>query len=92
MLKGQWISLVLDLCCFNFIENQILCIFLLLASRVITDQTELRKIKCMEKTGISITRELMWWWGVRLATVQQLLEVLSELQFYRAAKTITDCE
>nr|XP_056708751.1 interleukin-1 receptor-associated kinase-like 2 [Euleptes europaea] len=60
------------------------------ASRVITDQTELRKIKCMEKTGISITRELMWWWGVRLATVQQLLELLSELQFYRAAKIIAD--
>ncbi|XP_015280713.1 PREDICTED: interleukin-1 receptor-associated kinase-like 2 [Gekko japonicus] len=60
------------------------------ASNVITDQTELRKIKCLEKTGISITRELMWWWGVRLATVQQLLELLSELQFYRAAKTIAD--
>ncbi|XP_077181401.1 interleukin-1 receptor-associated kinase-like 2 isoform X2 [Paroedura picta] len=44
----------------------------------------------MEKTGISITRELMWWWGVRLATVQQLLELLSELQFYRAAKIIAD--
>ncbi|XP_060095623.1 interleukin-1 receptor-associated kinase-like 2 [Heteronotia binoei] len=60
------------------------------ASSVITDQTELRKIKCMEKTGISITRELMWWWGVRLATVQQLLELLRELQFYRAAKIIAD--
>ncbi|KAL8212648.1 UNVERIFIED_CONTAM: hypothetical protein K2H54_054209 [Gekko kuhli] len=60
------------------------------ASHVITDQTELRKIKCLEKTGISITRELMWWWGVRLATVQQLLELLSELQFYRAARTIAD--
>ncbi|XP_054832135.1 interleukin-1 receptor-associated kinase-like 2 [Eublepharis macularius] len=60
------------------------------ASHVITDQTELRKIKCMEKTGISITGELMWWWGVRLATVQQLLKLLSELQFYRAAKIIAD--
>uniref|UniRef100_A0A452IU91 Interleukin-1 receptor-associated kinase-like 2 n=1 Tax=Gopherus agassizii TaxID=38772 RepID=A0A452IU91_9SAUR len=60
------------------------------ASFVITDQTELRKIKCMEKTGISITRELMWWWGVRLATVQQLLELLQALQLYRAAQVILD--
>ncbi|XP_038266907.1 interleukin-1 receptor-associated kinase-like 2 isoform X1 [Dermochelys coriacea] len=60
------------------------------ASYVITDQTELRKIKCMEKTGISITRELMWWWGVRLATVQQLLELLQGLQLYQAAKVILD--
>ncbi|NWI05391.1 IRAK2 protein, partial [Tichodroma muraria] len=60
------------------------------ASHVITDQTELRKIKCMEKTGISITRELMWWWGVRLATVQQLLDLLQGLQLYRAAQVILD--
>uniref|UniRef100_A0A672VCD8 Interleukin-1 receptor-associated kinase-like 2 n=1 Tax=Strigops habroptila TaxID=2489341 RepID=A0A672VCD8_STRHB len=60
------------------------------ASYVITDQTELRKIKCMEKTGISITRELMWWWGVRLATVPQLLDLLRGLQLYRAAQVILD--
>ncbi|KAF1532023.1 Interleukin-1 receptor-associated kinase-like 2, partial [Eudyptes sclateri] len=60
------------------------------ASYVITDQTELRKIKCMEKTGISVTRELMWWWGVRLATVQQLLDLLQGLQLYRAARVILD--
>ncbi|NWX38317.1 IRAK2 protein, partial [Notiomystis cincta] len=60
------------------------------ASYVITDQTELRKIKCLEKTGISITRELMWWWGVRLATVQQLLDLLQGLQLYRAAQVILD--
>uniref|UniRef100_A0A8D0HEX8 Interleukin-1 receptor-associated kinase-like 2 n=1 Tax=Sphenodon punctatus TaxID=8508 RepID=A0A8D0HEX8_SPHPU len=60
------------------------------ASYVIIDQTELRKIKCMEKTGISITRELMWWWGVRLATVEQLLELLQKLQLFRAAQVILD--
>ncbi|XP_025955447.2 interleukin-1 receptor-associated kinase-like 2 isoform X2 [Dromaius novaehollandiae] len=60
------------------------------ASYVITDQTELRKIKCLEKTGISVTRELMWWWGVRLATVQQLLDLLQGLQLYRAAQVILD--
>ncbi|OXB81579.1 UNVERIFIED_CONTAM: hypothetical protein H355_008427 [Colinus virginianus] len=60
------------------------------ASYVITDQTELRKIKCMERTGISITRELMWWWGVRMATVRQLLDLLQALQLYRAAQVILD--
>ncbi|KAJ7316957.1 hypothetical protein JRQ81_003119 [Phrynocephalus forsythii] len=60
------------------------------ASYVITDQTELRKIKCMEKAGISITRELMWWWGMRLATTQQLLELLQELQLYQAAQVIDE--
>ncbi|XP_066474238.1 interleukin-1 receptor-associated kinase-like 2 isoform X2 [Tiliqua scincoides] len=60
------------------------------ASYVITDQTELRKIKCLEKTGISITRELMWWWGVRLATVQQLLDLLQNQKLYRAAQVIAD--
>ncbi|XP_067319594.1 interleukin-1 receptor-associated kinase-like 2 isoform X2 [Anolis sagrei] len=60
------------------------------ASHVITDQTELRKIKCMEKAGISRTRELMWWWGVRLATVQELLDLLQNLQLYRAAQVIAN--
>ncbi|XP_068013840.1 interleukin-1 receptor-associated kinase-like 2 [Melanerpes formicivorus] len=60
------------------------------ASYVIPDQTELRKIKCLERTGISVTRELMWWWGVRLATVQQLLDLLQGLQLYRAAQVILD--
>ncbi|KAM6062346.1 interleukin-1 receptor-associated kinase-like 2 [Chlamydotis macqueenii] len=66
------------------------CDWMRFASYVITDQTELRKIKCMEKTGISVTRELMWWWGVRLATVQQLLDLLQGLQLYRAAQVILD--
>ncbi|NWR90826.1 IRAK2 protein, partial [Furnarius figulus] len=66
------------------------CEWMRFASYVITDQTELRKIKCLEKTGISITRELMWWWGVRLATVQQLLDLLQGLQLYRAAQVILD--
>ncbi|NXA89655.1 IRAK2 protein, partial [Melanocharis versteri] len=66
------------------------CDWMRFASFVISDQTELRKIKCMEKTGISITRELMWWWGVRLATVQQLLDLLQQLQLYQAARVILD--
>ncbi|XP_043832360.1 interleukin-1 receptor-associated kinase-like 2 [Dromiciops gliroides] len=61
------------------------------ASYVITDQTQLRKIKSMERIqGVSITRELLWWWGMRQATVQQLLDLLHRLQLYRAAQVILD--
>lgn len=84
------LAFLFALACFLYLFKQIH--YLPLASYVITDQTELRKIKCMEKTGISITRELMWWWGVRLATVQQLLDLLQGLQLYRAAQVILDCE
>ncbi|XP_039087354.1 interleukin-1 receptor-associated kinase-like 2 [Hyaena hyaena] len=56
------------------------------ASYVITDLTQLRKIKSMERVqGVSITRELLWWWGMRQATVQQLVDLLCRLQLYRAA-------
>uniref|UniRef100_A0A8C3YVC7 Interleukin-1 receptor-associated kinase-like 2 n=1 Tax=Catagonus wagneri TaxID=51154 RepID=A0A8C3YVC7_9CETA len=59
------------------------------ASYVITDLTQLRKIKSMERAqGVSITRELLWWWGMRQATVQQLLDLLCHLELYRAAQII----
>ncbi|XP_039742660.1 interleukin-1 receptor-associated kinase-like 2 [Pteropus medius] len=59
------------------------------ASFVITDLTQLRKIKSMERVqGVSITRELLWWWGMRQATVQQLLDLLCHLELYRAAQII----
>ncbi|XP_023594235.1 interleukin-1 receptor-associated kinase-like 2 [Trichechus manatus latirostris] len=59
------------------------------ASYVITDLTQLRKIKSMERVqGVSITRELLWWWGMRQATVQQLVDLLHRLQLYRAAQII----
>uniref|UniRef100_A0A5F8GZ37 Interleukin-1 receptor-associated kinase-like 2 n=1 Tax=Monodelphis domestica TaxID=13616 RepID=A0A5F8GZ37_MONDO len=61
------------------------------ASYVMTDQTQLRKIKSMERIqGVSITRELLWWWGMRQATVQQLLDLLYRLELYRAAQVILD--
>ncbi|XP_068940081.1 interleukin-1 receptor-associated kinase-like 2 isoform X2 [Petaurus breviceps papuanus] len=60
-------------------------------SYVMTDQTQLRKIKSMERIqGVSVTRELLWWWGMRQATVQQLLDLLYRLQLYRAAQVILD--
>ncbi|XP_073889063.1 interleukin-1 receptor-associated kinase-like 2 isoform X7 [Macaca fascicularis] len=59
------------------------------ASYVITDLTQLRKIKSMERVqGVSITRELLWWWGMRQATVQQLVDLLCHLELYRAAQII----
>nr|XP_055116510.1 interleukin-1 receptor-associated kinase-like 2 isoform X2 [Symphalangus syndactylus] len=38
--------------------------------------------------GVSITRELLWWWGMRQATVQQLVDLLCRLELYRAAQII----
>ncbi|KAM5130136.1 interleukin-1 receptor-associated kinase-like 2 isoform 1-T1 [Callospermophilus lateralis] len=59
------------------------------ASKVIPDLTQLRKIKSMERVqGVSITRELLWWWGMRQATVQQLVDLLCRLELYRAAQIV----
>ncbi|XP_075406578.1 von Hippel-Lindau disease tumor suppressor isoform X2 [Tenrec ecaudatus] len=59
------------------------------ASYVITDLTQLRKIKSMERVqGVSITRELLWWWAMRQATVRQLVDLLRSLQLYRAAQIV----
>ncbi|KAK1161532.1 interleukin-1 receptor-associated kinase-like 2 [Acipenser oxyrinchus oxyrinchus] len=59
------------------------------ASCIVCDQTELRIIQSVEKTGRSRTRELLWWWGVRTGSVQQLLEILYQLELYRPAKLLT---
>lgn len=60
---------------------------------MITDLTQLRKIKSMERVqGVSITRELLWWWGMRQATVQQLVDLLGRLQLHRAAQIVLNCE
>lgn len=63
------------------------------ASYVIPDLTQLRKIKSMERVqGVSITRELLWWWSMRQATVQQLVDLLCHLELYRAAQIVLSCE
>lgn len=63
------------------------------ASYVITDLTQLRKIKSMERVqGVSITRELLWWWSMRQATVQQLVDLLCHVELYRAAQIVLSCE
>ncbi|MGH0132524.1 UNVERIFIED_CONTAM: hypothetical protein FKN15_055895 [Acipenser sinensis] len=59
------------------------------SSCIVCDQTELRIIQSVEKTGRSRTRELLWWWGVRAGSVQQLLEILYQLELYRPAKLLT---
>ncbi|KAM4821065.1 interleukin-1 receptor-associated kinase-like 2 isoform 2-T2 [Thomomys bottae] len=59
------------------------------ASLVVTDVTQLRQLRSLERVqGTSITRELLWWWGMRQATVQQLLDLLCRLQLYRAASIV----
>ncbi|XP_069875201.1 interleukin-1 receptor-associated kinase-like 2 isoform X1 [Dipodomys merriami] len=59
------------------------------ASLVVTDVTQLRQLRSLERVqGTSITRELLWWWGMRQATVQQLLDLLCHLQLYRAASIV----
>ncbi|XP_055985683.1 interleukin-1 receptor-associated kinase-like 2 [Sorex fumeus] len=61
------------------------------ASYVITDLTQLRRIKSLERVqGVSVTRELLWWWGTRQATVQDLLDLLHRLELYRAAQIVLD--
>ncbi|MEE6502016.1 hypothetical protein FKM82_004385 [Ascaphus truei] len=54
------------------------------ASCVISDQTDLRSIRSVGKMGTSVTRELLWSWGQRLATLQDLTHLLQDLQLYRA--------
>ncbi|GCB60816.1 hypothetical protein scyTo_0012804 [Scyliorhinus torazame] len=57
-------------------------------SHIIADQTELRKIESLGGNHNSRTRELMWAWGMKQATVQQLLHILNEMQLYRAMHII----
>ncbi|XP_078059266.1 interleukin-1 receptor-associated kinase-like 2 isoform X2 [Mustelus asterias] len=61
-------------------------------SRIIADQTELRKIESLGGNRNSRTRELMWAWGMKQATVQQLLHILNEMQLYRAVDIILSWE
>uniref|UniRef100_UPI00398F39D9 interleukin-1 receptor-associated kinase-like 2 isoform X2 n=1 Tax=Pristiophorus japonicus TaxID=55135 RepID=UPI00398F39D9 len=57
-------------------------------SRIIADQTELRKIASPGGNYNSRTQELMWTWGMKQGTVQQLLHILNEMQLYRAVDII----
>ncbi|OCT85763.1 interleukin 1 receptor associated kinase 2 L homeolog isoform X1 [Xenopus laevis] len=54
------------------------------ASSVIDDQTVLRRIRSYERTGVSVTGELMWSWGQKLPTLQELVDRLQKLELYRA--------
>ncbi|XP_067855069.1 interleukin-1 receptor-associated kinase-like 2 isoform X2 [Heptranchias perlo] len=57
-------------------------------SCIIANQTELRNIESLGGNYYSKTRELMWAWGMKQATVQQLLHILNELELYRAVSII----
>uniref|UniRef100_A0A8C5QBJ7 von Hippel-Lindau disease tumor suppressor n=1 Tax=Leptobrachium leishanense TaxID=445787 RepID=A0A8C5QBJ7_9ANUR len=54
------------------------------ASQVISDTMTLRRIHLLQRTGVSITRELIWSWGQRKATMKDLVTLLQDLKLYRA--------
>ncbi|XP_063282395.1 interleukin-1 receptor-associated kinase-like 2 [Pelobates fuscus] len=54
------------------------------ASHIISDTLALRRIHLLQRTGISITRELLWSWGQRMPTIQDLVDILRDLELYRA--------
>ncbi|XP_007888675.1 interleukin-1 receptor-associated kinase-like 2 [Callorhinchus milii] len=58
------------------------------ASCIITNQTELRSIESFGRRERSRTKELMWIWGMRQGTVQQLLDLLNDMKLYRAINII----
>ncbi|KAM4651170.1 interleukin-1 receptor-associated kinase-like 2 [Discoglossus pictus] len=61
------------------------------ASRVISNQTDLIRIHRMERMGVSVTRELLWYWEQRMATVQDLVTILQDLELYRAINILQQC-
>ncbi|XP_053325161.1 interleukin-1 receptor-associated kinase-like 2 [Spea bombifrons] len=54
------------------------------ASHVASDLITLRSMQLLQKTGISVTRELLWSWGQRRTTVKDLKDILQNLKLYRA--------
>uniref|UniRef100_R4GCA5 Interleukin 1 receptor associated kinase 1 n=1 Tax=Anolis carolinensis TaxID=28377 RepID=R4GCA5_ANOCA len=58
------------------------------ASRIVRDQVELRLYERMEAP----TSKVMWAWMNRNARVSDLLQILDDLQLYRAHNVIASCE
>ncbi|XP_056380953.1 interleukin-1 receptor-associated kinase-like 2 [Hyla sarda] len=58
------------------------------ASHVMNDQTTIQRFYMRRKSGDYVTRELLWSWGQKLATVQDLEIILQELELYRALEIL----
>ncbi|XP_069822764.1 interleukin-1 receptor-associated kinase-like 2 [Dendropsophus ebraccatus] len=58
------------------------------ASHVMNDQTTIQRFYMRRRTGDYVTRELLWSWGQKLATVQDLELILQKLELYRALEIL----
>ncbi|XP_018410748.1 PREDICTED: interleukin-1 receptor-associated kinase-like 2 [Nanorana parkeri] len=54
------------------------------ASNIMSDETTVQRFAMKRRAGDNATRELLWSWGQKLATVQDLEEILEKLELYRA--------
>ncbi|XP_040262764.1 interleukin-1 receptor-associated kinase-like 2 [Bufo bufo] len=59
-----------------------------LVSHILNDQTTIQRFYMRRRSGDYITRELLWSWGQKLATVQDLEVVLKMLELYRALEIL----
>lgn len=58
------------------------------ASHVMNDQTTIQRFYMRRRSGDYVTRELLWSWGQKLATVQDLEVILQKLELYRALEIL----
>ncbi|KAM4021412.1 interleukin-1 receptor-associated kinase-like 2 [Anomaloglossus baeobatrachus] len=58
------------------------------ASHVVNDQTTIQRFYMRRRWGDCVTGELLWSWGQKLATVQDLELVLQRLELYRALEIL----
>ncbi|XP_075040303.1 interleukin-1 receptor-associated kinase-like 2 [Mixophyes fleayi] len=61
------------------------------ASFVINDQTTIQRFWMKRRVGDSVTRDVLWSWGQKLATVQDLEVILKDLELFRALDILSQC-
>ncbi|XP_063797339.1 interleukin-1 receptor-associated kinase-like 2 [Pseudophryne corroboree] len=61
------------------------------ASLTMNDQTTIQRFWMKRKGGDGVTREVLWSWGQKLATVQDLEAILHHLELYRALHILRQC-
>lgn len=57
-------------------------------SNIMSDETSVQRFQMKRRVGDNATRELLWSWGQRLATVQDLEDILEKLELYRALEIL----
>ncbi|KAM5148025.1 interleukin-1 receptor-associated kinase-like 2 [Mantella aurantiaca] len=53
-------------------------------SNIMSDETSVQRFSMKRRVGDNATREVLWSWGQKLTTVQDLEEILVKLELYRA--------